>query len=99
MAIRIISTLTYLIVFNLANFSAIASEVNAEFERITKICIHPEGGFPFDAAACYEKHDNEIGHELQKVYDRLRDILGQTMVCSGKRSEHGLNSKKETVPL
>ena len=74
--LRVISILVSLGIFSLTSTPATASDVEAEFEKITKICIPPNGGFSFEAAACYAKYDNEIGHELQRVYERLRDILG-----------------------
>jgi len=74
--LRVISVLAVLSIFSLAFTSAIASDVETEFEKITNICIPPNGRFSYEAAACYAKYDNEIGHELQRVYDRLRDILG-----------------------
>jgi len=97
--LRVISVLAFLSKFNLAFTSAIASDVETEFEKITKICIPPNGGFSFEAATCYAKCDNKIGRELQRVYDRLRDILGSKAGMLREAQKAWLKFQEKTALL
>ena len=63
-------------IFSLTFIPAIASKVDEEFDKITKVCIQSADGIPGEAEWCYLNFDNEIGRELREVYDHLIGVLG-----------------------
>ena len=74
--LRVNFILLSLIIFGPTFNPAIASKVDEEFDRITKICIQSADGVPGEAEWCYLNFENEIGRELQEVYDNLISVLG-----------------------